>query len=110
MKKGMVLTALALTLSLALVGCSNVEVNVEASAAEKVEASAEEKDQSDLSVESVQLERKIIIRNSIADPLPEEAQKALSLPDKGGPQQLPNVDLSTPIIITKMPYPERNKP
>ncbi|EHL03904.1 hypothetical protein HMPREF0322_05396 [Desulfitobacterium hafniense DP7] len=94
----MILTASALALSLALVGCSNVEVSIE------------EKDQNTLSVESVQLERKIIIRNSIADPLPAEAQKALSLPDKGGPQQLPNVDLSTPIIITKMPYPERNKP
>ncbi|BAE84638.1 hypothetical protein [Desulfitobacterium hafniense] len=98
MKKVMILTASALALSLALVGCSNVEVSIE------------EKDQNTLSVESVQLERKIIIRNSIADPLPAEAQKALSLPDKGGPQQLPNVDLSTPIIITKMPYPERNKP
>ena len=96
--KKMFLAASALALSLALVGCSNVKVSVE------------EKDQSTLSVESIQLERKIIIRNSIADPLPEEAQKALSLPDKGGPQRLPNVDLSTPIIITKMPYPERNKP
>ena len=96
--KKMFLAASALALSLALVGCSNVKVSVE------------EKDQSTLSVESIQLERKIIIRNSIADPLPEEAQKALSLPDKGGPQQLPNVDLSTPIIITKMPYPEINKP
>ncbi len=94
----MILTASALALSLALVGCSNVEVSIE------------EKDLSTLSVESVQLERKVIIRNSISDPLPAEAQKALSLPDKGGPQQLPNVDLSTPIIITKMPYPERNKP
>ena len=101
----MILTASALALSLALVGCSNVEVSVE-----KKEVSVEEKDQNTLSVESVQLERKIIIRNSISDPLPAEAQKALSLPDKGGPQQLPNVDLSTPIIITKMPYPERNKP
>lgn len=98
MKKVMILTASALALSLALVGCSNVEVSIE------------EKDLSTLSVESVQLERKVIIRNSISDPLPAEAQKALSLPDKGGPQQLPNVDLSTPIIITKMPYPERNKP
>ncbi|SHN73760.1 hypothetical protein [Desulfitobacterium chlororespirans] len=98
MKKVMILTASALALSLALVGCNNEEVSVE------------EKDQNTLSVESVQLERKVIIRNSIADPLPAEAQKALSLPGKGGPQQLPNVDLSTPIIITKMPYPERNKP
>lgn len=105
MKKGMILTASALALSLALVGCSNVEVSVE-----EKEVSVEEKDQNTLSVESVQLERKVIIRNSIADPLPAEAQKALSLPGKGGPQQLPNVDLSTPIIITKMPYPEINKP
>ena len=98
MKKVVILIASVLALSLALVGCSNVEVSIE------------EKDQNTLSVESAQLERKVIIRNSIADPLPAEAQKALSLPDKGGPQQLPNVDLSTPIIITKMPYPERNKP
>ncbi len=98
MKKVVILIASVLALSLVLVGCSNVEVSVE------------EKDQNTLSVESVQLERKVIIRNSIADPLPAEAQKALSLPGKGGPQQLPNVDLSTPIIITKMPYPEINKP
>ncbi len=98
MKKVVILIASVLALSLVLVGCSNVEVSVE------------EKEQNTLSVESAQLERKVIIRNSIADPLPAEAQKALSLPDKGGPQQLPNVDLSTPIIITKMPYPERNKP
>ncbi|AFL99282.1 hypothetical protein Desde_0838 [Desulfitobacterium dehalogenans ATCC 51507] len=96
MIKTMILTASVLVLSSVLV-CSNVEVSVK------------EKDQSTLSVESGQLKRKVIIRNSIYDPLPAGAQKALSLPDKAGPQQLPNVDLSTPIIITKMPYHERKK-
>ncbi|EHL07788.1 hypothetical protein HMPREF0322_01514, partial [Desulfitobacterium hafniense DP7] len=43
--KKMFLAASALALSLALVGCSNVKVSVE------------EKDQSTLSVESIQLER-----------------------------------------------------
>jgi len=91
----LVLTALALAFSLALVGCSNAELSVK------------EKEQSAFFAGSGQLKRKVITRNSISEPLPPEAEKALSTPDKSGPQQLPNVDLSTPIIITKMPYPER---
>ena len=93
-----ILAASALVMGLALVGPSNVEVGVK------------DKEQSNLAIGSGLLKREVIIRDSIYDSLPAEAQKTLSLPKKAGPQQLPNVDLTTPIIITKMPYREGMKP
>ncbi|EHQ91050.1 hypothetical protein [Desulfosporosinus youngiae] len=91
--KKLILVLMILTLGLALDGCSNIE-----------ELTVKEKQESTLFTGNDQLKRKIIIRDSVYDPLPSEAINILSLPDNNELQQLPNVDLNTPIIITKMPY------
>ncbi|MDR3600309.1 MAG: hypothetical protein P4L49_07490 [Desulfosporosinus sp.] len=95
--KKVILALIVLTSCLVLVGCSNTDLT------------AKEKSGNAVFVGNELLKRKVIIRNSICDPLPPEANIVRSLPDEVGPQQLPNVDLSTPIIITKMPYPEKPK-
>jgi len=91
--KKLILVLIISTLGLVLNGCSNTE-----------ELTVKEKHKSILFAGNDQLKRKIIIRDSIYDPLPSDAINILSLPDNSGLQQLPNVDLNTPIVITKMPY------
>jgi hypothetical protein len=93
-----ILTVSALALSLALVGCNNAEVAVQ-----------EKRESTNLLMENKQTQREIILRDSIYDPLPEGIQEVQAFPDKGGPQLLPNVDVNTPIIISKMPYRDLKK-
>lgn len=51
-----------------------------------------------------QFKRKIIVRDSVYDPLPPEVKNLQSIPGECGPQQIPNADLTVPFVITKMPY------
>lgn len=47
--------------------------------------------------------QKIIILDSVNAPLPSDVQNVEYMPNALGPQQIPNADLTKPIIITKMP-------
>jgi hypothetical protein len=53
-----------------------------------------------------QQQRKIIIRDSVNSPLLPEAKGVKTMPTKKHPQDIPNYDVSSPIVITKMPYSE----
>jgi hypothetical protein len=61
-------------------------------------------------VSSVGYKQKVIIMDNVNDPLPPEAKKVQSMPNKSEPQQLPNANLNDPIVITKMPYSEKDRP
>jgi hypothetical protein len=61
-------------------------------------------------VKREQLEQKFIIRDSVNDPLPPEAKNIQTMPTQKEPQQIPNANLNTPIVITKMPYSEKKRP
>ncbi|ETI70793.1 hypothetical protein [Neobacillus vireti] len=89
--KRYLLSSIALTLSASLFGCSHTE---------KVQEQA-----------AINLERhqqKIIIRNNVNDPLPPEAQDIDAMPNNSGPQLIPKADPNKPIVITKMPYSNKN--
>lgn len=54
--------------------------------------------------EKNQYKQKVIIRDSVYSPLPDEAEGVQYMPSGvGGPQNIPNFDLDDPIIISKMP-------
>lgn len=48
-------------------------------------------------------EQKVIVLDSVEDPLPEEAKDLNYMENTSEPQHLPNVNLSDPVVITKMP-------
>ncbi|MCK7605326.1 MULTISPECIES: hypothetical protein [Geobacillus] len=54
--------------------------------------------------------QRVIIRDSVDDPLPPEVKKAGAMEEKNEPQLLPNVNLDDPIVITKMPQIDANRP
>lgn len=54
-------------------------------------------------------EQKVIIRNSVNDPLPPEVKNIQAMPTQKEPQQIPNANLNSPIVITKMPYSEKKE-
>ena len=103
MLKAKLLLISACILSLTLVGCS------------KAEASSEDIKENPLlaeswSAETGQLERQVILKDSVYDPLPEGVEEVDYWPDGAGPQLLPNVDMDAPIIISRMPYYENKCP
>lgn len=55
-------------------------------------------------------EREFIVRDSVDEPLPPEAQDIEAMPERFESQQIPNANLHDPIVITKMPYGEKEKP
>jgi len=55
-------------------------------------------------------EREFIIRDSVDEPLPPEARDIEAMPEKFEVQQIPNANLHDPIVITKMPHGEDEKP
>lgn len=55
-------------------------------------------------VSKIKIEQKVIITDSVDVPLPPEAKNVDSMPRKSDPQNIPNVNLRAPIVITKMPY------
>jgi hypothetical protein len=61
-------------------------------------------------VSSEGYKQKVIIMDNVNDPLPPEAKIVQSMPNKSEPQQLPNANLNDPIVITKMPYSEKDRP
>ncbi|WP_156291872.1 hypothetical protein [Oceanobacillus salinisoli] len=87
------------TLSFVLFGCNNTQ-----------ESRDKEQMEEKSATENGQYEQKVIIMDSVDEPLPPEAKSVQSMPSKSEPQQLPNVNLSDPIIITKMPFSENVKP
>ncbi|MRG85996.1 outer membrane protein assembly factor BamD [Salinibacillus xinjiangensis] len=90
---------LTLTLSFVLFGCNKVQESQD-------KAQTEGKS---LAVKG-QYEQKIIIMDSVDESLPPEAKNVQSMPSKSEPQQIPNVNLDDPIVITKMHYSETEKP
>ncbi|WP_156291324.1 hypothetical protein [Oceanobacillus salinisoli] len=92
-------TIVFLILSFVLFGCNN-----------KQESQDKEQIEGKSIAENGQYEQKFIIMDSVDDPLPPEAKNVQSMPSKSEPQQIPNVNLNDPIIITKMPYSENEKP
>ncbi|WP_070121214.1 hypothetical protein [Bacillus marinisedimentorum] len=90
---------LIITLGFLLIGCTNTPQSQE-----------EKQTQSSTEIGKRQFGQKVIIMDSVNDPLPPEAENIYTMPGKNDPQQLPNVDLSDPIVITKMPYSEKNAP
>jgi hypothetical protein len=61
-------------------------------------------------VSSEGYKQKVIIMDNVNDPLPPEARNIQYMPNKSTPQQIPNANLKDPIVITKMPYSEKNRP
>ncbi|MGJ9458493.1 hypothetical protein [Oceanobacillus sp. CF4.6] len=97
--KKVTIAFLTVTLSFVLFGCNNTQ---ESQNKEQIEGKSVE--------ENGQYEQKVIIMDSVDEPLPPEAKNVQSMPSESEPQQIPNVNLSDPIIITKMPYSENVKP
>jgi hypothetical protein len=93
--KTLILVPLILMVSIALFGCSN---------------SDNEQMEKKLTVKREQFEQKVIIRDSVNDPLPPEAKNIQTMPTQKEPQQIPNANLNNPIVITKMPYSEKKRP
>ncbi|WP_052158709.1 hypothetical protein [Halobacillus sp. BBL2006] len=81
-----------------LVGCQNTSKDKEKSEKKTVANNNQTEQQ------------KIIILDSVDAPLPPEAKNVQSMPGKSEPQQLPNADLSKPIVITKMPAIDNKTP
>jgi type IV secretory pathway VirB10-like protein len=96
--KKLILVLLILMLGVALIGCNNSN---KAPNNEQIEKNTTVKKDN---------EQKVIIMNSVNDPLPPEARNVDSMPSKKEPQQIPNVNLNDPIVITKMPYSEKERP
>jgi hypothetical protein len=90
---------LILMISIALFGCINL-----------AEVQDNEQMEKTSTVKRERFEQKIIIRDSINDPLPPEAKNIQSMPAQKEPQQIPNANLNNPIVITKMPYSEKKRP
>jgi hypothetical protein len=90
--KTFIFTAFALLLSASLFGCNHAE--------DEVQNNEQKRD----------LNRNMIIVDSVNEPLPPEANNVQSLPSKKEPQQIPNANLNEPIVITKMPYSETKRP
>ncbi|WP_067728726.1 outer membrane protein assembly factor BamD [Oceanobacillus damuensis] len=97
--KKVTIAFLTVTLSFVLFGCNNTQ---ESQDKEQIEGKSVAK--------NGQYEQKVIIMDSVDEPLPPEAKNVQSMPSESEPQQIPNVNLSDPIIITKMPYSENSKP
>ncbi|MFC0298857.1 hypothetical protein [Geobacillus jurassicus] len=53
---------------------------------------------------STSFHQHIIIRNSVDEPLSPSVKQAGAMKQNSEPQQLPNVNVADPIVITKMPY------
>ncbi|WP_066070327.1 hypothetical protein [Neobacillus soli] len=85
--KNFLLGLLALIVSVALFGCNKTEAGQ--------------------ATKSEQYKQKIIIMNSVNDPLQPEAKNVEYMPSGLGPQQIPNALLDNPIIITRMPYSDK---
>ncbi|UOQ92185.1 hypothetical protein MUO14_17050 [Halobacillus shinanisalinarum] len=83
---------LTLSLCVVLFGCEST-----------LKSQGKEQTEEKTFVDKKQIEQKIIIADSVDDPLPPEAKNVQTMPGKNEPQQLPNVDLSKPIVITEMP-------
>lgn len=90
---------LTLTLSVVLFGCNNYQ-DIQGNVLVEGKTAAVKG----------QHEQKIIIMDSVDAPLPPEARNIQSMPSISEPQQIPNVNVSDPIIITKMPYSENERP
>ena len=88
---------LILMISIALFGCSN---SAEVQDNEQMEKTS--------TVKRERFEQKVIIRDSVNDPLPPKAKNIQAMPTQKEPQQIPNANLNNPIVITKMPYSEKN--
>lgn len=83
----LILVTLTLILSVSLLGCSSNKGGQE--------------------ISKEQYKRKVIIIDSVNEPLPPEAENVEYMPRGiGGSQLIPNAKFSDPIIITKMPYTE----
>lgn len=89
------LSILALTISISLIGCNNTTTK---------------QIKSNLLPKTEESEQKFIIMDSVNTPIPPEVKNVQSMPSSSEPQQIPNVNLDKPIIITKMPYSENQRP
>ncbi|AGT30850.1 hypothetical protein M493_02585 [Geobacillus genomosp. 3] len=58
---------------------------------------------------SASFRQRIIIRDSVDQPLSPHVKQAGAMETTSEPQLLPNVDLDRPIVITKMPHIEKTK-
>ncbi|QKY68351.1 hypothetical protein [Lentibacillus sp. CBA3610] len=88
-----------MVVGLILAGCGNADSEHNSgSAVKQTEAKSDVAD------------REFIIRDSVDEPLPPEAQEIEAMPEKFEPQQIPNANLNDPIVITKMPYGDEEKP
>ena len=85
--KKIIVCILIFMLCITLFACSNTEVAQE--------------------TKSKQYQQKIIIMDSVYDPLPPEAKNIEYMPNCLGPQQIPNTNLKDPIVITRMPYADK---
>ncbi len=92
--KKLIWVLLPLVLSSFLSGCYNVVQ----------ESRVKEQFRGSSYIGKKQFKRKVIIMESVGDPLPSEAKNIKSMPNKSEPQQIPNVNLNNPLIITKMPH------
>ena len=77
-----------------LVGCSMKE----AKETEEVQVTV---------AKSTEHKQEFIIMDSVDEPLPPEAKHIDHMPQKKEAQQIPNAKLSDPIVITKMPIPDK---
>ncbi|RWZ54579.1 hypothetical protein EQV77_13080 [Halobacillus fulvus] len=90
---------LTLSLSFVLLGCQSSK-----------DSQKQEQAQKKALQDNEQIQQKIIIMDSVEEPLPPEAENVQTMPGKAEPQQLPNADISKPIVITKMPTTENKMP
>jgi hypothetical protein len=97
--KRLILVPFILMVSIALFGCNN-----------SAEIQDDEQMEKKSTVKRERFEQKVIIRDSVNDPLPLEAKNIQVMPTQKEPQQIPNANLNTPIVITKMPYSEKKRP
>jgi hypothetical protein len=97
--KRLILVPLMLIVSVALFGCNNLE-----------EVQDNEQMEKKSTVKRERFEQKFIIRDSVNDPLPPEAKNIQAMPAQKEPQQIPNANLNSPIVITKMPHSEKKRP
>ncbi|RDY69123.1 hypothetical protein DXT76_16850 [Halobacillus trueperi] len=96
--KKIAFTFVTMSLFFILVGCQNTSKD------------KEQFEKKSVAINDQTEQQKIIIVDSVDAPLPLEAKNVQSMHGKNEPQQLPNADMSKPIVITKMPVVDNKTP